>query len=93
MNDFDRSAGCEESSPNVVSTLFSLRGRVGRGRYWVGIAVVLAFLLLTTVFLATALNPTGGGGGVPLAIPAFFAALCAHAAVTAGAEEAASPTP
>jgi uncharacterized membrane protein YhaH (DUF805 family) len=77
-----QTATADEPSPDLVSTLFGFRGRIGRGRYWAGIAVVTGFLLLTIVFLATAMNPTGGGGGVVLAFPALLTALWVHAAVT-----------
>jgi uncharacterized membrane protein YhaH (DUF805 family) len=72
----------DELPPDMVSTLFGLRGRIGRGRYWVGVGVVAALLFVTVVFLAQGMSPTGGGGAEVLAFPAFFAALWVHAAVT-----------
>jgi uncharacterized membrane protein YhaH (DUF805 family) len=72
----------EEPRPDIVSTLFGLRGRIGRGRYWIGIGVVSVFLFVTVVFLGQGMMPTGDGGAVVLAFPAFFAALWVHAAVT-----------
>jgi uncharacterized membrane protein YhaH (DUF805 family) len=71
-----------EMSPGAAGMLFGLRGRIGRGRYWVGIAVVTGLLFLTMLFVGMAMNPTGGGGGVLIAVPVFFLALWVHAAVT-----------
>jgi uncharacterized membrane protein YhaH (DUF805 family) len=71
-----------DTSPGVVDMLFGFRGRIGRGRYWIGIGVVVGFLFLTIVFLAMGISPTGGGGAEVLAFPAFFAGLWVHAAVT-----------
>jgi uncharacterized membrane protein YhaH (DUF805 family) len=72
----------DELPPDIVATLFGLRGRIGRGRYWIGIGVVVGFLFVTVVFLAQGMSPTGGGGAEVLAFPAFFAAVWVHAAVT-----------
>ncbi|MDQ2084370.1 DUF805 domain-containing protein [Xanthobacteraceae bacterium Astr-EGSB] len=72
----------DEWPPDMVAALFGLRGRIGRGRYWIGIGVVVGFLFVTVVFLAQGMSPTGGGGAEILAFPAFFAALWVHAAVT-----------
>lgn len=63
------------------SLLFGFRGRIGRRGYWIGIAVMIALLLVAVMFAAAAMNPTGGGAPV-LAVPLFFAALWVHAAVT-----------
>jgi uncharacterized membrane protein YhaH (DUF805 family) len=73
-----------ETSPRVASLLFGFRGRIGRGRYWIGIAVVIALLFLATIFLAMAMDPKGSSsGGEILVFPALLAALWVHAAVTA----------
>jgi len=73
----------DEPSPSLGSALFGFRGRTGRGRYWIGIVLVVGFLFLTMTFFAIAMNPTGGGEGLEvLAFPAFFAAVWVHAAVT-----------
>jgi uncharacterized membrane protein YhaH (DUF805 family) len=69
-------------SPGVVGMLFGVRGRIGRGRYWIGVAVVVALLFVAMVFVATAMNPTGGGGGVLFGLVVICTALWVHAAVT-----------
>ena len=66
---------------SFVRLLFGYRSRIGRGQYWIGVAIVLALAILALGFFATAMNPTGGGSP-GLALPLMFFYLLIHSAVT-----------
>jgi uncharacterized membrane protein YhaH (DUF805 family) len=71
----------DESRIDPVIALFGFRGRIGRGGYWTGIAMMIVLMLAALGFAAAAVNPTGGGAPL-LAIAVFLTALWVHAAVT-----------
>jgi len=54
---------------SLLPLLFSFRGRIARGRYWIGVTAAIGLGLLTLGLASTAMNPTGGGGAAILAIP------------------------
>ena len=51
--------------------LFRFTGRIGPAQYFIGLAVAIAALVAAFGFAASVMAPTGGGGGVFLAIPLF----------------------
>jgi uncharacterized membrane protein YhaH (DUF805 family) len=51
--------------------LFGFTGRIGPAQYFIGRAVAIAALVAAFCFAASAMAPTGGGGGPLLAIPLF----------------------
>lgn len=71
----------DRDRPDLFSVLFRLGGGIGRGRYWIGIAVAIILMAAALGFAATAMSPTGGGAPL-MAIPCFLTALWVHAAVT-----------
>jgi uncharacterized membrane protein YhaH (DUF805 family) len=44
----------------ILSFLYGFRGRIGRGKYWLGIAITLSFCVL--LWLSAELSPSSGGG-------------------------------
>ena len=63
------------------SAFFSYQGRIGRGQYWIGIAIAFGILVLAFGAFATAMNPTGGGAPF-LAIPLLGGFFWIHSLVT-----------
>lgn len=67
---------------NAVQLLFGYRGRIGRSKYWIGLAVALISLLLALVLAGQAMSTTGGRSGVLLAVPFLLLFVWIQAAVT-----------
>jgi uncharacterized membrane protein YhaH (DUF805 family) len=61
---------------------FGFRGRLGRTKYFIGLAAVFVALVGTVGFAALAMSSTGSGGLQIFAIPLFLLALWIFAAVT-----------
>ena len=68
---------------NPFAMLFGFRGRLGRLKYWIGLACALGLAFLALGGLAAANAPTGGAAGlIILALPAIIAAIWIHTAIT-----------
>ncbi len=65
-----------------LNILFGFRGRIGRGRYLVGLAIALTTLFLALASFAQAMNPTGPSGDAILAVPLVLVFLWIHLAIT-----------
>ena len=63
------------------TAFFSYRGRIGRGQYWIGIAIAFGLLVVAFGALASAMNPTGSGAPF-LAIPLLIGFFWIHSLVT-----------
>ena len=61
-----------ERPPFVVS-LFSFKGRIGPGQYWIAIGCAFLCIIAAMAFAAALMSPTGSGaGGAILAVPLFL---------------------
>jgi uncharacterized membrane protein YhaH (DUF805 family) len=60
-------------STNPLAVLFSYRGRIGRGKYWLALLIAVAMAFLALVLFAAMMSSTGAGGApVFLALPLVF---------------------
>jgi len=77
MND---SAGETVPAPGSLAAVIGFRGVIGKGRYFLGLAIALGFVVLAFVFFAAAMNPTGGGAPL-LGFPILLMYAYIHAAI------------
>lgn len=61
---------------------FSFRGRIGRGKYWIGVLLSVVIFFVGVGFFASVMNPTGSGSSAVLAIPVLLVFLWVYSAVT-----------
>lgn len=76
-----------------ISKLLTFRGRIGRGKYFLGLIGEVAILFVGLASLAGLNNPTGGGsffGAVIFPLIAIYFHMCL---VTARLRDAGSPNP
>lgn len=76
------SAGDTTPPPGSLAAVLAFRGTIGKGKYFLGLAVALGFVVLAFGFFAAAMNPTGGGAPL-FGFPILLIYVYIHAAILA----------
>jgi uncharacterized membrane protein YhaH (DUF805 family) len=68
-------------SPTSITAVLLFRGKIGKGKYFLGLVAVMLTLFLAFVSFASAMMPTGGGGGEMLVLPLLLVVIYLHLAI------------